>query len=82
MTSSREPGPLETADSGVFREPGRGSTAACQEPGPDLCAGIQGVFDFLPLGARPAGLAVASHGQVLLGKISCLIHMYLMSQVR
>jgi hypothetical protein len=35
-----------------------------------------------PWAARSTGLAVASHGQVLLGNFPCLIHMYLMSQVR
>jgi hypothetical protein len=35
-----------------------------------------------PRAAQPTGLAVANHGQVLLGNISCLIHMYLTSQVR
>jgi hypothetical protein len=35
-----------------------------------------GVFDFLALGGSNGGLAVASHGQILLSNISCLIHMY------
>jgi hypothetical protein len=41
MADSREPGPLETADSGVSHEPGWDNVAACREPGPDPCAGIQ-----------------------------------------